>query len=344
MMTAHHALARNDGSTIKKSGTELYNGFVVPYNPGLLRRYQLHINVEWCNQLGSIKYLFKYINKGPDRVTAAVEDVEVDEIKEHYHYRYLSTCEAAWRIYIFDIHYRFPPIERLPFHLKGGQSAIFDATDSVDYALDNASVNETKFISWMETYKTDEEARKLLYHEFPTYYLWKQEERIWLKRQKVFQHIKMLVKLVDYGRMIRSISMVCWKPAYAGYGGTGKTYLYKTLSAALRSKDSKLAELIRMAKLIKWDEAPMTHKHCYEAFDRTLKDICRTDPTTPNDKGKVQITLKKEIQDFADRILSIGNGTIGGKNDGETTIEFSDDILMPDSSDHIGSLIEETYP
>nr|GEZ72634.1 hypothetical protein [Tanacetum cinerariifolium] len=228
----------------------------------------------------------------PDRVTAAVEDVEVDEIKEHYHYRYLSTCEAAWRIYIFDIHYRFPPIERLPFHLKGGQSAIFDATDSVDYALDNASVNETKFISWMETYKTDEEARKLLYHEFPTYYLWKQEERIWLKRQK----------------------------------------------------DSKLAELIRMAKLIKWDEAPMTHKHCYEAFDRTLKDICRTDPTTPNDKGKVQITLKKEIQDFADRILSIGNGTIGGKNDGETTIEFSDDILMPDSSDHIGSLIEETYP
>ncbi|GKE87502.1 helicase-like protein, partial [Tanacetum coccineum] len=118
-----------------------------------------------------------------------------------------------------------------------------------------------------------------------------------------------------------------------GYGGTGKTYLYKTLSAALRSKgkivlnvassgiatlllkggrtahsrfaipinvvddsmchilaDSELAELIRIAKLIIWDEAPMTHKHCYEALDRTLKDICRTDPTTENDKvfgGKV---------------------------------------------------------
>nr|GEZ68444.1 hypothetical protein [Tanacetum cinerariifolium] len=369
MMTAHHALARNDGSTIKKSGTELYNGFVVPYNPGLLRRYQLHINVEWCNQLGSIKYLFKYINKGPDRVTAAVEDVEVDEIKEHYHYRYLSTCEAAWRIYIFDIHYRFPPIERLPFHLKGGQSAIFDATDSVDYALDNASVNETKFISWMETYKTDEEARKLLYHEFPTYYLWKQEERIWLKRQKDACQARGLweddKEYID-GLLEASLCGMSWleivyektwemlfvdvlhveraKHKNPGYGGTGKTYLYKTLSAALRSKDSKLAELIRMAKLIKWDEAPMTHKHCYEAFDRTLKDICRTDPTTPNDKGKVQITLKKEIQDFADRILSIGNGTIGGKNDGETTIEFSDDILMPDSSDHIGSLIEETYP
>ncbi|GKF98430.1 ATP-dependent DNA helicase PIF1-like protein, partial [Tanacetum coccineum] len=112
-----------------------------------------------------------------------------------------------------------------------------------------------------------------------------------------------------------------------------KTYLYKTLFAALRSKgeivlnvassgiatllldggrtahsrfaipinvvddsmchisaDSDLAELIRMAKLIIWDEALMTHKHCYEAFDRTLRDICRQDPSTPSNKvfgGKV---------------------------------------------------------
>ncbi|GKE23106.1 DNA helicase PIF1, ATP-dependent, partial [Tanacetum coccineum] len=87
--------------------------------------------------------------------------------------KYLSAREAAWRIYEFDIHYRFPPVERLPFHLKGEHSVIFDATDSVDYALDKASVNETKFIAWMETNKTNEEARKLLYHEFPTYYVWK---------------------------------------------------------------------------------------------------------------------------------------------------------------------------
>ncbi|GJV31201.1 hypothetical protein Tco_1391601 [Tanacetum coccineum] len=128
--------------------------------------------------------LHPYGEDGPDMVTTAVKDVEVDEIKDYYDCRYLSACEAAWRIYGFDIHYRFPPVERLPFHLEGEESVIFDATESIDYALDKASVNETKFIAWMEVNKTDPDARKLLYHKFPTYYVWRQEERVWLKRQK----------------------------------------------------------------------------------------------------------------------------------------------------------------
>jgi ATP-dependent DNA helicase PIF1 len=38
-----------------------------------------------------------------------------------------------------------------------------------------------------------------------------------------------------------------------------------------------LAELIREAKLVFWDEAPMQHRHCMEAVDRTFRDI-RNDP------------------------------------------------------------------
>ncbi|GKE50398.1 ATP-dependent DNA helicase PIF1-like protein [Tanacetum coccineum] len=53
---------------------------------------------------------------------------------------------------------------------------------------------------------------------------------------------------------------------------------------------SELAELLRMTKLIIWDEAPMVNRHCYEAFDRTMRDICHTDPSTPSEQvfgGKV---------------------------------------------------------
>ena len=38
---------------------------------------------------------------------------------------------------------------------------------------------------------------------------------------------------------------------------------------------SSLAELIVRTRLIIWDEAPMMHKHCFEALDRSLRDLRR---------------------------------------------------------------------
>ncbi|GFQ93003.1 helitron_like_N domain-containing protein [Trichonephila clavata] len=50
------------------------NRWVVPYSPLLLKTYNAHINVEYCNSVKAIKYICKYVNNGSD---IAVFEVEI---------------------------------------------------------------------------------------------------------------------------------------------------------------------------------------------------------------------------------------------------------------------------
>ncbi|XP_076899883.1 uncharacterized protein LOC143553868 [Bidens hawaiensis] len=184
---------RDLGNVVVKSGVNLDNRHVVPYNKKLLKKYQAHINVEWCNQEGSIKYLFKYINKGPDRATislvqnnAANQDENVDEVKAFYDCRFLSACEAAWRIFAFDVHYRFPSVTRLPFHLPGQQTVVFADDDDVEGVLNKPTVGSSRFTGWMECNQKYDLAQTLTYAEFPTKFVWKQDARVWELRKRGF--------------------------------------------------------------------------------------------------------------------------------------------------------------
>jgi len=185
---------RDSGRELYKSNARMDNRYVVPYNKTLLKRYQAHINVEWCNQAGSIKYLFKYINKGPDRATLLLnqggseegKSEDVDEIKEYYDCRYVSACEATWRIFSFDVHYRTPSVIRLPFHLPGQQSVVYGADDDIDNVLSKPSVASNMFLGWMEANSNYPEARNLTYVEFPTKFVWKLDQKKWEKRERGF--------------------------------------------------------------------------------------------------------------------------------------------------------------
>jgi ATP-dependent DNA helicase PIF1 len=227
-----------------------------------------------------------------------------------------------------------------------------------------------------------------------------------------------------------------------GYGGTGKTYLWKTLSYRLRSegkivinvassgiaslllpggrtahsqfglplvlhkescckisKKSKKAQLLIMASLIIWDEAPMINKFAFEAFERTLQDIMSlVDPKNSSrlfggktvvfggdfrqilpvvPKGSradiVHATINssylwrkckvlkltknmrlqysnddvenKNLAEFANWILDIGDGKVGKSHDGESTVEIPSDLLVHCLDKNlIGDIVEVVYP
>ncbi|OMP04883.1 hypothetical protein COLO4_09222 [Corchorus olitorius] len=155
---------RDLGVTVKKSGIELDNRFVVPHNVDLMVRYQAHINIEICSPIAAIKYLFKYINKGPDRARISVEqsnqlgingeassEVVVDEIKMYLDCRYVAAHEACWRIFVFDIHFRDPAMQRLLIHLPRQQNVFFSDRQQLPDVLSKPDVNRTMLNEWMKT-------------------------------------------------------------------------------------------------------------------------------------------------------------------------------------------------
>ncbi|RYQ95318.1 hypothetical protein Ahy_B08g090500 isoform B [Arachis hypogaea] len=68
----NHYRRIDNGWTVKKREYVLDNKFIVPYNAELLLKFGCHINVEYTCQTSSIKYLFKYVHKGNDRVIATL--------------------------------------------------------------------------------------------------------------------------------------------------------------------------------------------------------------------------------------------------------------------------------
>ncbi len=74
---------RNSSHTATVRGHVINDGYVVPYNPHLLLKYNCHINVEICSSIKAVKYLFKYIYKGHDCADIEFHSSNADEIQAY---------------------------------------------------------------------------------------------------------------------------------------------------------------------------------------------------------------------------------------------------------------------
>lgn len=351
----------------------------------------------------------------------------------------LSACESMWRIFAFDIHHNTPAVQKLPVHLPGEQTAIFDEDEDLEDVQtrylgilvsllrgptsydDLYTVGDIKYDSFQEAcyargllgsdkdwhdsmsdasqfssprslrylfvlilvfcqvsdpqklweHSWQDMAEDVLMHQrrvlrFPGLQLTPCELQHYtlieiesmlqgfeksltqftgmplpnkaimddMKKKAMEKHNHFDIteearthqKLFDklnqqqqavYDAVIKSVYENEGKLFFLyGAGGTGKTFLYRTIIAALRSRRKKvipvassaiaalllpggrtahsrfgiplklyedtycevkpgtvLGNFLGESDLIIWDEAPMAHRHAFEAVDRTLKDI-----------------------------------------------------------------------
>ncbi|KAF7841549.1 uncharacterized protein G2W53_003847 [Senna tora] len=148
-----------------------------------------------------------------------------------------------------------------------------------------------------------------------------------------------------------------------GYGGIGKTYIWKALSFAIRARGEIVLNVAFSGIASVHLPAPMVKKQCFEAVDRTFRDLLQFDNLNSSEipfGGKIVGVLtmtrnmrlqstypshdQQELKNFSEWILKVGEGKICEPNDGEAKIEIPEDLLIKDFTVPLESIVSNTYP
>ena len=202
----------------KRGELQYGDQWVVPYNPYLTLKYNAHINIEICNSIMAVKYLYKYVFKGHDKISVALREnetvtniqglseeqrrarnaIHINEVEQFVESRYVSTCEALWRINSFSMSAIDPNVVRLGIHLPN-QQVITYLPGQEELAL--AQNDPTHLTAYFTAVRNELErplshdkindkgtilprATDLTYAQFPTYYAWIAKEKAWQRRQR----------------------------------------------------------------------------------------------------------------------------------------------------------------
>jgi len=118
--------------------SQIDNSWIVHYSPLLLEKFDCHINLEIFSYVAVVKYIYRYIYKGPDKamvsVAASTRDGEGgkqivsqprDEIQEYLDARWIAECEALWRGFSSPVIFLDPAVMKMPVHLENQQFVLF---------------------------------------------------------------------------------------------------------------------------------------------------------------------------------------------------------------------------
>ncbi|XP_060960950.1 uncharacterized protein LOC133031465 [Cannabis sativa] len=138
--------------------------------------------------LKAVKYLYKYIYKGHDRVAfnlvSEPRNDEVDEIRQFQMARWIAAPEAMWRIYGFIVNEMYPSVYSLHLHLEHHHPVTFRVDQDLSNIATSKHFKKSMLTKFFVLNRTDQNANALLYKQIPESYVWNQQHKIWSTRKK----------------------------------------------------------------------------------------------------------------------------------------------------------------
>jgi hypothetical protein len=135
-----------------------------------------HINVKICSSINVVKYLYKYIYKGPDGASYSVDKsdnghkVVIDEINRFKDARHVTPPEAAYRLYDFSLYQMYPPVLQLTVYLPGMNMVAYNERNDLRYVINREQSQKSMLTEYFWMNIVDPFAHSFLYREFPEYY------------------------------------------------------------------------------------------------------------------------------------------------------------------------------
>ncbi|KAK6012895.1 hypothetical protein OSTOST_21927 [Ostertagia ostertagi] len=155
-----------------------------------------------CGTISAVKYLYKYIYKGPDRARISIEgggdtdaNNNVDEIRQHLNTRYVCAPQSIYRIFGYTMQDKSHTVCRLAVHLPEFQTVHFVQGQEQQY-FERAQQSFTTLTAFFELNRRCNEmyenglladfpidARNIYYYQFPEYFTF-DVRRGWTPRRR----------------------------------------------------------------------------------------------------------------------------------------------------------------
>jgi hypothetical protein len=112
--------------------------------------------------------------------------VDANEILKYLDCHYVSASKAMWYIFKFDMHERFPIVERLQYHLPNQQMVLFNDDDDVQEVATQSTISRTMLIEWFKINQESKAAQSLTFDQFPQQWVWNQKLKRWTMHKRGF--------------------------------------------------------------------------------------------------------------------------------------------------------------